>query len=322
MLKKLLACCLVLVLTLPGMLSCSGAKTSEIKLVPAAANTIIQIQVGKILSNSAIQIAYDELAKTKPAWPQTVNDVLSQLVQKTGIDLSTISSVVLFADIESTGQTQENYSGIIASGKFKESELIAKIQQQIKQDFTTSDYKGLTVYSAPKDQYEIVFLSKSQLVLGSAKAVQDVVDVSKGNQPAVSGTIIDTLNRFGSALIVGASILPENLRNQLVGKVPQQTTLSMKSLQDMDIIGFAIDQPSLNLSFRIDAHFTVAASAKDAQDTISGLISVAKGTSQDANVKTALGNIQISTNNSWLSIRDLISPTDVMNLVSTTQTQK
>jgi hypothetical protein len=217
MLKKLLACCLVLVLTLPGMLSCSGAKTSEIKLVPAAANTIIQIQVGKILSNSAIQIAYDELAKTKPAWPQTVNDVLSQLVQKTGIDLSTISSVVLFADIESTGQTQESYSGIIVAGKFKESELIAKIQQQIKQDFTTSDYKGLTVYSAPKDQYEIVFLSKSQLVLGSAKAVQDVVDVSKGNQPAVSGTIIDTLNRFGSALIVGASILPENLRNQLVG---------------------------------------------------------------------------------------------------------
>jgi hypothetical protein len=304
------------------MLSCSGAKTSEIKLVPAAANTIIQIQVGKILSNSAIQIAYDELAKTKPAWPQTVNDVLSQLVQKTGIDLSTISSVVLFADIESTGQTQESYSGIIVAGKFKESELIAKIQQQIKQDFTTSDYKGLTVYSAPKDQYEIVFLSKSQLVLGSAKAVQDVVDVSKGNQPAVSGTIIDTLNRFGSALIVGASILPENLRNQLVGKVPQQTTLSMKSLQDMDIIGFAIDQPSLNLSFRIDAHFTVAASAKDAQDTISGLISVAKGTSQDANVKAALGNIQISTNNSWLSIQDLISPTDVMNLVSTTQTQK
>jgi hypothetical protein len=322
MLKKLLACCLVLVLTLPGMLSCSGAKTSEIKLVPAAANTIIQIQVGKILSNSAIQIAYDELAKTKPAWPQTVNDVLSQLVQKTGIDLSTISSVVLFADIESTGQTQESYSGIIVAGKFKESELIAKIQQQIKQDFTTSDYKGLTVYSAPKDQYEIVFLSQSQLALGSVKAVQDVVDVSKGNQPAVSGTIIDTLNRFGSALIVGASILPENLRNQLVGKVPQQTTLSMKSLRDMDIIGFAIDQPSLNLSFRIDAHFTVAASAKDAQDTISGLISVAKGTSQDANVKTALGNIQISTNNSWLSIRDLISPTDVMNLVSTTQTQK
>ena len=322
MLKKLLACCLVLVLTLPGMLSCSGAKTSEIKLVPAAANTIIQIQVGKILSNSAIQIAYDELAKMKPAWPQTVNDVLSQLVQKTGIDLSTISSVVLFANIESTGQTQESYAGIIAAGKFKESELIAKIQQQTKQDFTTSDYKGLTVYSAPKDHYEIVFLSQSHLAMGTAKAVQDVVDVSKGNQPAASGTVIDTLNRFGSALIVGASVLPENLRNQLVSKVPQQTTLSMKSLQDMDIIGFAIDQPSLNLSFRIDAHFTAAASAKDAQDTISGLISVAKGTSQDANVKTALGNIQISTNNSWLSIRDLISPTDIMNLVSTTQTQK
>ncbi len=322
MMKRLLTGCLVLVLILPGLLSCSDAKTSEIKLVPAAANTIMQIQVGKILSNSALQIAYNELAKKYPSWPQTANDAFNQLLQKTGFDLSSVSSAVFFANIESTGQTPNSYAGMIASGKFNESTLIDKIQQQAKQNLTTSDYKGFTIYSAPQDKYEIVFLSASQLAFGTSKAVQDIVDVSKGDQPALSGSVIDTLNRFGSALIVGASVLPQSVRSQLGSEVPQQTTVSLKSLQDMDIIGFAIDQPELNLSFRIDAHFSVATSAQDAQDTISGLISIAKGTSQDQNVKSALSNIQISTSNSWLSIRYIMNTMDIMNLVSTTQTQK
>ena len=322
MIKKLLACSLVLVLILPGMLSCSVAKTAEIVLVPATANTVVKIQVGKILSNQALLIAYEELAKTNPVWPQTADDALNQLLQKTGFELSSISTIVFFTDIASTSQSQNTFAGMIASGTFNESTLVAKIQQQTQQTLTTSDYKGLNVYAAPKDKYEIVFFSQSQLAFGTPKAVRDVVDVSKGNQPALSGSIIDTLNRLGPALIVGASALSENLRSQLGNEVPQQTTFSLKAFQDIDNIGFTIDQPSLDLSFRIDAHFTIAASATDAQDTITGLISVAKGASQDPNVKTALGNIKISTTNSWLSIRDLMSPADVVTLFDSFKTKK
>jgi hypothetical protein len=121
---------------------------------------------------------------------------------------------------------------------------------------------------------------------------------------------------------VGASVPPESLLNQLGQKVPQQNTLSLESFQNIDNIGFAIDQPSLSLSVRIDAHFSNAASVQDAKDTITGLISVAKGSSQDPNVKTALGNIQVSTTDSWLSIRDLLNPADVTTLIGIIQNQK
>jgi hypothetical protein len=320
--KKLLASSLVLLLILPVAVSCSAANASETILVPRTANMVVQIQVGNILSNPALQIAYNELAKVNPAWPQTTNDALNQLLQKTGFDLSSISTAVFFADIESTGQTQNSYVGMIASGTFNESTLIAKIQQQTQQTLTTSDYKGLTVYAGAQDKFEIVFLSQSQLAFGTPKAVRDVVDVSNKDQQALSGSIIDTLNRIGPALIVGAFAPPESLRNELGKEVPQQAILSLKSFQDIDTIGFAVDQPALSLSIRIDAHFSNTASVQDAKDAITGLISVAKGTSQDQNVKTALGNIQVSTTDSWLSMRDLASPADIATLIGSIQAQK
>ena len=322
MLKKLLVSCLVLFLIVPGAIACTSVKASDSVLVPMTANTVVEVQLGKILSNPALQLAYEELVKVNPMWPQTANDVLNELFQKTGFDLSNISTAVFFSDIESTSQPENAYAGLIASGTFDESKLIIKIQQQTQQTLTTSDYKGLTIYVGAQDKFAIVFLSQNQLAFGTLKAVQDVVDVNKGDQPALSGSIIDTLNRLGPALIVGASVPPESLLNQLGQKAPQQNTLSLESFQNIDKTGFAIDQPSLSLSVRIDTHFSNAASVQDAKDTITGLVSVAKGSSQDPNVKTALGNIQVSTTDSWLSIRDLLNPADITALIGIIQKQK
>jgi len=322
MLKKLLVSCLVVLTILPLVVSCSVANASEITLIPGATNTVVKIQVGKILSNPALQVAYSELAKANAAWPQNTNEALNQLLQKTGFDLSTISNLVLFADIESANQTQNTYIGIIASGIFNEAMLIDTIQQQTQQTLTTSDYKGLKIYSGEKDQFELAFLSQGQLVFGTPKAVRDVVDVSKGDQPALSGGVIDMLNRFGSALVVGASTAPQNLHSELSQQFFKQTTFSLKSFQDMDTLGFAIDQPSLSLSIRIDAHFLNVTSVQDSKDAITGLISLAKGASQGQNVKTALSNIQVSTTDSWLSIRDLINPSDLATLIGMIQTKK
>jgi hypothetical protein len=211
---------------------------------------------------------------------------------------------------------------MVASGTFNESSLIANIEQKTQQKITTSIYKGLTIYAVQEDKVEIVFLNQRQLAFGTPTAVRDVIDVSKKDQPALSGSIIDTMNRLGPALIVGASIPPESLRNELNKKVSQQTTLSLNSFQDIDTIGFSMDQPSLSLSVRFDARFLNLASAQDAKNTIIGLISVLKGTSQGTNVKTALDNIQVNTTDTWLSIRDLINPADFATLIGSIHQHK
>ena len=323
MLKKLLGSFLVVLLIAPMAVSCADPGASDPGLVPGTANLVVEVQVEKMLSNPVLQIAYNELAKANPSWPQTAHDALDQMLQKTGLDPSSISKVVFFADIESTDVTRDTYAGMIASGSFSESALVARIEQQTQQALDTSDYKGLTVYAMAQDKTEFVFLSQGKLVAGTPKAVRDVVDVSNKEQPALSGSPIDTLKRFGPALIVGAFTPPANLLGEASSDAPQQRAgLSSKSFQDIDAIGFAVDQPGLNLSLRIDAHFSKTPSVQDAKDAVTGLISVAKGTTQDQNIKVALGNIRVSTTDSWLSIQDLASPADMMALMGSVQTQK
>ncbi len=319
MVKKLMATCLGLLLILPAVIACSAVNASATTLVPATANMLVQIQVGRIISNPALTTAYGELAKMKSSLPQTADDALNQFLQKTGLDLHTVSTAVFFADIESTDKTQNTYVGLIASGTFNESTLITKIEQQTQQNLTTNDYKGMKVYSGPQDKVEIVFFDKNRLALGTPKAVRDTIDVIKGDQKPLSGSVIDALDRVGSALITGAFVPPETLRNQITKAIPQQNQLSPKYFQDVDAIAFAADLPVLNVSFRFDAHFSNTASLQDAKDAVTGLISIAKGTSQDPNIKTALSNIQVITSNSWLSVQETASMSDISSLISSIQ---
>jgi hypothetical protein len=165
-----------------------------------------------------------------------------------------------------------------------------------------------------------VFLSHSELAFGSPKAVRDVIDVNKKDQQPLSGSVIDTLNRVGTALISGAFAPPDSLRNGLASGVATQSPVSLKSFQDINAIGFAIDQPGLNLTVRIDARFANTTSVQDTKDVITGLISLAKGTSQDQTIKTALANIKVSPSGAWLSVQDLVSVTDFAAFVSGVQT--
>jgi hypothetical protein len=323
MVKKLLASFAVLFVMLPAALSCGPAPSaSDNALVPPAANTVVRIQVDKIVKDPALKAAYEELVKSHPDWPQTADNALNQVLNKTGLDLSNTSSALFFADIESAGETQNMYAGVIVTGAFSQSTLITKIQEQAKQTLTTTDYKGLTVYAGTQDKFEIVFLSQSQFVAGTAKAVRDTIDVRKGDQKALSGSVIDTLDRFGAAVITGAFAPPEALRSQLGKSVPQQPPLSLAAFQNIDTIGFSVDFPSLSMSARVDAHFTNSGSVQDARDAITGLISIAKGTSQDTNVKTALGNVQVAASGSWLTIRETMSAPEIASLAGSLQPKK
>ena len=74
------------------------------------------------------------------------------------------------------------------------------------------------------------------------------------------------------------------------------------------------------MTVRVDARFENTTSVQDARDAITGLISLAKGTIQDQNIKTALSNIKVNTNGMWLSVQDLVSVTDFATLFSGVQT--
>ena len=94
--KKLLPVCLGLLLVLLIIVSCTQADNSSELLIPQATNTVVEVQVGQIISDTVLQLAYAQMVQSNPSWPQNVDAVLL----KTGLDLSGVSGAVYFADIE------------------------------------------------------------------------------------------------------------------------------------------------------------------------------------------------------------------------------
>ena len=144
-LKKLFSWLLVLVLMLTMVVGCKAPETelTAIELVPQDANLIAEIQVSKILNDKDLRDAYAK-AEKEPGQPQTVDEALEELVEESGIDLRDVSNAVIFADM--TTMNVEEYLGMIVEGTFNEKQFIDNIEQEMEEEFTTSDYKGYTLY--------------------------------------------------------------------------------------------------------------------------------------------------------------------------------
>lgn len=311
MIKKLLAAFLVVAVTVPAFVSCSASNASALSSVPGSANSVVIIQVSQLLSNPALLKAYDELASTNSSWPQSADKALTQFTDNTGIDPHQISSMVIFAGNISSRDLQNANGGVIATGSFDESTITKKIEQETNQVLTSSNYKGVTVYSSQKDNAALAFIAQNKIVFGTARAVKDTIDVFKGDASPLSGKLVTALAQLGSGQIKGVFLTPGILRNQVGALAEKWPNFSPKVLQDAEMVAFAANLQVLNLNMRIDTYFSNDTSAQDANDAITGLISLAKAATQAQSLKTALGNINVSTSGSQISVSGSVNLLDI-----------
>ena len=315
-LHKLLSWLLVLVLTSATVVGCGASKTA-IELVPQDANLIAAIQVSKIINDRDLRDAYDEAEKDS-GQPQTIEEALDELVEEVGVDLRDCQQAVIFADTATLAQV--GYLGIIIEGSFDEEQFIDNIEEKAGEELTTSDYKGHKLYAVVVEggEFGIAFLSDGMLLLGTPEAVKDAIDVSKGDKKKVSGAILDAYNRLGDALIKFAFEAPEEAREALTeGLVPGEMPISLDPFEDIDILGFAINKKADTLTAKIDAHFLNTDSAQDAKDTLSGAISLFKGTLQVPEMKELLGKIEVTVADSWVTIALEITISEIEKLTET-----
>ena len=315
--KKLFSWFLVLVLMLVTAAGCETSELTATKLIPQDANLIANIQVSKIVNDQDLREAYDK-AKKEPGQPQTAEEALNELVEETGIDFRNFSEAVIFGNM--TRWAQEEYLGVIVEGTFDEKQFIDNIEEKTGKEFTTSDYKGYKLYIDEEEEFGITFLSDRMLLLGTTEAVKDAIDVSKGDKKQVSGIILDTYNRLGDALIKFAFELPEEAREALTEElVPSDIPISMESFADIDILGFALNKEADTITVQITPHFLSTESAEDARDTLSGAISLFKGTLQVPEIKELLGKIEVSVTDLWMTIAFEITLSEIERLTETFQ---
>jgi hypothetical protein len=203
---------------------------------------------------------------------------------------------------------------VIAEGTFNEQTFTQNIQTKTGITLTNADYKGYKLYSisaGTDENLDMVFFSGSTMVFGSDLAVKDCIDVKKGDSKPISGGVLDTFSKLGSSSMRTASSVPANTEQNLENQIPAGSAISSVKLPKLDLLGFSINKGAQDVSISLQLHFPDNASAQDARDTISGAVSVLKGTTVNTDLKTLLGQIQYNVSDVWLNMS---SKTSMQNL--------
>jgi len=316
--SKLLYFLMVLALVLTVVIGCKETESTElaaIELVPQNANMLGNIQVNKIINDRDLIDAYDKVEK-EPGQPETFEEALNTASDEIGIDWRNCTEAIIFANIAQL--ESEEYLAFIVEGTFDENKIIDQLEEQYDRQLATSDYKGYKLYIDEVEDLGIVFLSDKMLILGSTKAVKDAIDVSKGDRKKIGGTILDTYNRLGDVLIKFAFEFPEEVKQVFTQEqMSTEIPLPLESFSDMDMLGFALDKEGETISIEMRPHFLSLDSIQDVENTLSGLIMLVKGTSEDSEVKNLLDKIDVSINDSWLIITFEITLSEIEQLSET-----
>ncbi len=316
-LKRVTLLVLGLVLVLASTVGCGVREPGVMELIPEGANLIANIQVSKIINDPDLGNAYNTMEKD-PGQPPTFEEALDELVEEIGIDLRDISQAVVFADISTMEQV--DYIAVIVEGTFDEQQLIGDIQLRTGEIFTTSDHRDYQIYSDETEDTFIAFLSNSMLVTGTMAAVKHTIDVSEGDRKQVSGVLLDTYNGLGDALVKLAVELPEEARGAFPEEIiPGDIPISSGFFTDIDILGFALNKEAETIAIQINAHFLSADSARDAKNTLSGVISLFRGIIEAPELKELLGSIEVSITDSNVIIAFETTISELEHLAETFQ---
>lgn len=281
-----------------------GASAATAKdLVPVNANFMAQVQVEKLLQDIDFQTLYHQAPKG-PDEPQTLDDLLDEAQEETGVDFRQFSAALLFGDVS----RDEEYFGAIAQGQVSEDQVISAIEESGEYVMGTVDYAGQRVYvdQGDEDGPAIAFLDDDTLVLGTLPAVQDVIDVHQGNLDRASGKLYDTFTSLGEPLFSMAMEVPPDAMQELEDSIGGGQGFGMMpaldAFGDLDIISLVVDKPGSDLKVEATLEFFSAQSATEMSNTLDGFLKLAAGFAPDEGVRALLDKLQLSVDGARLTI--------------------
>ncbi len=308
MVKKTLFILFMAVLVVSPLVGCGGGgeTVTPIELVPQKANMIGLIDLSQIISDEDIAELYDE--------------ALDLAMEESGLDLTDFEEGLMFGEVsEATGDM--DYSGIIVKGTFEESDLIASIESERDEQFTTINYQGHVIYTDFYEEMGLAFLGSDAFVIGSMEAVKDVIEVNKGAQPAISGKLLNTYTGLGDALMKVAMIVPpgaiEEGLQEIMGELPIPLP-GRDKLADLDTVGITLTKNGQSISLVSRMCFT----SSDSAEAVEGLINAAMlfaGLMPDIPEEALelLENLDVSVSGSCLDISLEMTMSEVESLIGT-----
>ena len=249
-------------------IACATEKgTPAIDLVPQQANFAAEVNLSRIFTDPDVLDLVNEIGAQLEE-PKTIDELLDQTEEKTGIDLRDFSKIVVFGDTEF-----ERYVGAILKGDFDQEALIDSIESKFGEEMTTTSYKGYKLYLIRREGEElaICFLDDNSIALGATVTVEDVIDVKDGGD-GLSGPVYEAYTSLGDAWLKAAAEVPEKAMGNIAGvEIP----VALKVFEDVQAAGFSFDKAGQALSVQFKLYFPTPDSATAAKEAIDNLMNLA-----------------------------------------------
>jgi len=290
------------------------------ELVPQKANMIGHIDLSQIIADEDIAALYEAMPM-EPGDPQTLDEALDLAMEESDLDLRDFGEGLMFGEI--SGATGDmDYFGIVVKGTFEESDLIASIESERDERFTTVNYKGYQIYEIctdPDEEMGIAFLGSDAFVIGPMEAVKDVIAVKEGDQSAVSGKLLDMYNDLGDGLVKVAIEVPPGVIEEGLQEVQAVLPLpiDLSRLADIETTGVTLAKNKQAISLACWMCFTSSDSAEAAETMISAAILFANMMPDIPEEALALlENLDVSVSDSCLDVTLEMTMSEIETLIT------
>ncbi len=264
---------IVAAMALSLAVGCTGASSEgPINLVPQAAEFVGHINVAQILGDGDLIELYDVLPKDADN-PQTVGAALADMKAQTGIDLNDFDELFIFGKAE-TGVDDIDYMGVIGKGDFDASSFINDIESAADVDLQPGTRGDYDIHVDPVAGVAVAFLDEETVVIGTANAVEDVLDVKLGEAPPNSGEVADIFGRLGNVLAGLAAVTDAETTGEAIQGATDALPIpiDLSALASLETAGFTFNRDGQSITVEVELSFADNSSAKDAK----GLVSLVK----------------------------------------------
>lgn len=282
------------------LLSGTGS-AADLQLVPDGVDAVTYVDVDQVTSDEGIREvvdAYLERRAESPFYrgPTSTAEALDRFENETGLDPERAHRVTTFSKYdEETGRGAAEYSATIVRSDWTEEEVVSAIERRRDVSLQATDYKGATLYEPVRRATLpawVAVLGDGTYVIGTERAVKDVVDVDRGEAEPLSGELKGAFQGTRSGYVRFAARVPEE-------RVPDRglgaaSGVNTSRVRAVEIVSGAYFSGGNTLGTETTFHATDEDTARDVEDVTRGSLSLARGLTKEADVKAALRDVEVT----------------------------
>lgn len=275
-----------------------------LELVPDDVDAVGYADAGLVTDPTAQALFQRLLTVEEPTNETTVERIYRGLETVSVGELTSFRSATVFGqdvetnDTEAAAILQANWSSAGVRSALAAADA----------SYHEQTYRGQRVFVVTEEAEPVWIASVShrRQVLGTAGAVRDVIEVSQGDQQAVSGPLASAIDNGTSYLRV-ASIVPQ-AATDAAGPFSE-------AVADVEVIGASYDTVDDRVVSRIDLHYGSASRASDSAAVIRAVLTLGGGVTDDEQLQQLLESASVRQDGRVVTLTARTDPETLLGLV-------